>query len=78
MEPPIYTGINELYQLDNVRQLLASGAKVNAQDKNGRTALDFAEARLNFQPGRTANSSAKTDKAVVDLLTKHVPNQADR
>ena len=38
LEPPIYTGINDGCQLQNIELLLISGAKVNAENKDGRTA----------------------------------------
>lgn len=42
LEPPIYTGIEDKMQLKNMETLLKAGAAVNARDKDGRTALDWA------------------------------------
>ena len=43
LNPPIYTPINEKSRLANIELLLASGANVNAGEKQGPTMLDMAE-----------------------------------
>ena len=61
--PPIYTGIDRDWQLKNIEQLIASGAKVNLENKRGQTVLDLAR--------DDKGDDEKPPQAVIDLLLKH-------
>jgi ankyrin repeat protein len=68
--PPLYTGIDEKFQLKNLETLLAAGADVNLQDEDGQTALDIA---LELQSATAQDGPPENKKraqAAIDLLKK--------
>ncbi len=71
IEPPIYTAINEKFQLENIKLLLSSGADVNAHDKDGRTVLNFAADLTTLEPAGYADAQRKAARQLIDLLKKH-------
>lgn len=70
MSPPIYTRVNDEFQVKNIEQLLASGANVNARTKEGQTAVDIAADPNAFQL-KTPEENKKRSESIVDLLKKH-------
>jgi ankyrin repeat protein len=68
--PPIYTSVKEEMQLKNIALLLASGAKINALDKEGRTALDLAANSESFQL-KSPEVKETMKQGLIALLKKH-------
>ncbi|MDX1962404.1 MAG: ankyrin repeat domain-containing protein [Pirellulales bacterium] len=71
LTPPIYTGVNEETQLQNMELLLRSGADVNAKNNSGKTVLDLVPESDTIRFGSDPEKQQKLKNALTELLKKH-------
>lgn len=58
-------------RVEAVKRILAAGADISLKDKNGNTALDYAERQLTYSAGGVGFQSGPVDPKIVELLQKH-------